>query len=139
MEHMVERLEITFRSSEKPQIIEFKTEDEMNTKYQELIQSQYNDPESSDMTSIKRTSIQRDNNPQGVTKDISLVAVLITRKLFLPVANKTMLSMEEVANKIAVLAMQTNAILTEKRLTITEENAVAEATKILFISHDIQI
>lgn len=139
MEHMVERLEITFRSSEKPQIIEFKTEDEMNTKYQELIQSQHNDPESSDMTSIKRTAIQRDNNPQGVTKDISLVAVLITRKLFLPVANKTMLSMEEVANKIAVLAMQTNAILTEKRLTITEENAVAEATKILFISHDIQI
>ena len=139
MTHPVYRIEVTYRSSPNPHIFEFRTEREMNDRHRELSISQYNDRESSDIVTLKREVKERDNNPQGVTRDVALVAVYITRKLFIPIAHKTLLTAEQVADKVAVLALQTNAMLTEKRLPITAENVEREATSILFVSHNIHV
>lgn len=139
MKHIVYRIEVTYRSSEKPHIFEFKSEPEMNERHQELVYSSRNDPNGFDIVTMKRTEIERDNNPTGITKDIAFIAVIISRKLFVPIANKTMLSMEQVADKVAVLSLQTHHMLTEQRLTPTEDNILTQAKRMLFVSHNIHI
>lgn len=139
MTHVVYRIEVTYRSSEKPHIFEYRTEDEQNERYQELVYSSRNDPNGFDIVGMNRTVAERDNNPKGVTKDIAFIAVIITRKLFVSIANKTMLSMEQVADKVAVLALQTSNMITAQQLELSEDNIITQAKRVLFVSHNIHI